>query len=65
MPGMAVTSPVNDLPPIALMEDGMQDVAVIRSVEGLVGCVSRMPCHREVGFRTNRPSGQIQSRCGS
>ena len=32
--------------PIALMEDVVQGVAVIRSVAGLVGCVSRMPCHR-------------------
>ena len=29
--------------PNALMEDGKQDGAVIRSVAGLVGCVSRMP----------------------
>jgi hypothetical protein len=49
----------------ALMEDVKQGVAVIRSVAGLVGCVSRMPCHLLVDFRAKRLSGQIQSRCGS
>ena len=32
---------------------------------GLVGCASRMPCRREVGLRSNRPSVHILSGCGS
>ena len=31
----------------------------------LVGCASRMPCRREVGLRSNRPSVHILSGCGS